>query len=135
MTQRDGLAQLVAFVGGLPHDDYWVLAGDFNNDRRRHAHVVAPFAAALAAVIAPHPLHTFCPDEPTINDAAPYTTAWHTDEGVDHIYSNLELADARVLRTETLLSDHLPVAATLVFPGFGAADASAAAAAAARTLM
>ena len=110
------MAEIVAFVAQLPHDEFWVVAGDFNADRARHPDVIAGFVDALSAVAAPRALHSFVPAENTINPAAPFTTAWHPDEGVDHIYSNVELADACVLRAETALSDHLPVAATLCFP-------------------
>ena len=73
-------------MAGLPRGDFWIMAGDFNIDKRRHAALLAEFIGQLTTTIAPQALHAFCPDEYTINAAAPFTTSWHLDEGVDHFY-------------------------------------------------
>lgn len=113
------LLQVATSVSRLPPQDAWLIMGDFNMDPKRKIDTKAldNFVAALRkAVQRPGSndaqLHVFQPHETTLNGQVPYVSAWFNDLGVDHMYSNRQLLNARVL--DTNLSDHYPIKASLV---------------------
>lgn len=110
------LEQLCEAVAAIPRNHLWVLAGDLNIDKRLCAHIHQTFVARLQQASHPHTMHYYAPCDTTMNSHVQFSTAWNSQQAVDHIYSNMVLEDARVCSEETKLSDHFPVSCTLRLP-------------------